>query len=229
MRPLYIFLFALSCQAAVAQTKKKVITSANRYSSVSSLYDEGTLFAKVNTLSFLDPNTPTLQLGVEYRFNKRFAIEITPGIPVYTYKEIRPTDSTYNRYYKIKAGLKFYPGRRPRFYVGPEFFFTHRARSKFDGVVDGKDGVDSEYRYAELEKNIIGATLKIGLVAPISERINLEQALAFGPRFVYLNLNATNLDRTNYVRSMFNLNTDRIGSSLGMHIAMEFKISYTIK
>ena len=227
MRPLYIFLFALLlCQAASAQMQKKALTSSNRYSS---RYDEGILFAKINALSFLDPNTPTLQLSLEYRFNKRFAIEITPGIPVYTYREIRPTDSTYNRYYKIKAGLKFYPGNRARFYVGPEFFFTHRARSKFDGVVKGKDGVDYEYRYAELEKNIIGATLKFGVVAPISEKINFEPALAFGPRFVYLNLNATNLDQANFVRSMFNFNTDRIGSSWGMHIATEFKISYIIK
>ena len=103
------------------------------------------------------------------------------------------------------------------------------ARSKFDGIVRGKDGETYEYRYAELEKNIIGATLKFGIVAPISEKINFEPAISFGPRFVYLNLNATNLDRTNFVRNMFDINTDRIGSSWGIHLGTEFKISYIIK
>jgi hypothetical protein len=163
-----------------------------------------------------------------YRINKRIAVELTLGLPVYTFRESRPTDTTYYRYYKIKAGLKFYPGKEPRFYVMPEFFFTHRERSKYDGVVKGKDGNDYEYRYAELEKSIIGFVMKFGIVAPISEKINLEPAIGFGPRYVYLKLNATNLDQTNFVRSWYKFNTDRIGSSMGVHAVLEFKLSYSL-
>ena len=226
MRALYVFLFAIVlCQVAVGQTRQKSNSSSARYSS---RYFEGTWFGKVNVLSLFDPQTPTLQLSLEYRINKRLSVEVTPGFPVYTFRELRSTDTTYNRYYKIKAGLKFFPGKHPRFYVGPEFFFTHRARSKFDGIVMGEDGKHYGYRYGELKKNIFGATLKFGLIAPISEKVNFEPAIAFGPRFVHLKLDATNLDQTSPPR-IFAFNTDRIGGSLGMHVATEFKISYIIR
>src|SRR5688572_14660637 len=190
MRPLYVFLLTIVIgQCAMAQMPEKK-PSNGRYSS---RYNNATWFAKVNIAGLLDPETPTFQPSLEYRINKRIAVELTLGLPVYTFRESRPTDTTYYRYYKIKAGLKFYPGKEPRFYVMPEFFFTHRERSKYDGVVKGKDGNDYEYRYAELEKSIIGLVMKFGIVAPISEKINLEPAIGFGPRYVYLKLNATNL------------------------------------
>ena len=93
----------------------------------------------------------------------------------------------------------------------------------------GKDGINYEYRYAELEKNIYGIVMKFGMVAPVSEKLNLEGAIGFGPRFAYLKINATNLDRTDFIRSMFKLNSDRIGSSYGVHIVSEFKLSYIIR
>ena len=227
MRALYIFLFTIAlCQMAVGQVRQKSESSNGRYSS---RYHQGTWFVKVNALSLLDPQTPTLQLSLEYRINRRLAVEITPGFPVYTFRELRSTDTTYNRYYKIKAGLKFFPGKQPRFYIGPEFFYTRRSRSKYDGIVRGKDGGNFEYRYAELKKNIFGAILKLGLVAPISEKVNFEPAFAFGPRFVYLKLDATNLDQTNKSHHFLNFNTDRIGGTMGVHVAAEFKISYIIR
>ena len=224
MRPLYIFIVSLAlCQMASAQTKQ---SSKDRYSSHN---DNASWFVKLNAYGLLDPGAPTLQLGAEYRFYKRVGIELTAGIPVNTWGGSLRTDSTYYRYYKLKAGLRFYPGRRPRFYLGPEFFFTHRARNKYDGVVMGKDGVGYEYRYAELEKTILGVVIKTGIVMPVSNRLNLETAFGFGPRYVYLDLHASNLDRTNFVRSFFRFNTDRIGSSMGVHVMSEFKLSYIIK
>ncbi|HEX6179719.1 MAG TPA: DUF3575 domain-containing protein [Chitinophagaceae bacterium] len=227
MRTLNIFLLTIMLgQMAIAQGPQNTTkTATSRYDS---RYYKATLFAKVNFLSLFDPGAPTIQPGLEYRFNKRIAIEASYGIPVYVFRESRPTDTTYFRCYKIKAGLKFYPGKDPRFYFSPEFFFTRRERNKYNGVVTGKDGINYEYRYAEMVKSIVGMALKFGVVGPLSERLCVEAAVGFGPRFVHLKMNASNLDRADFVRSMFKFNTDKIGTSYGIHMMSEFKLGYII-
>ena len=75
--------------------------------------DKGSLFAKLNVTSLLDPRLPTIQPGIEYRFSKNMSGEFAVGIPVRLWGYTRQTGGIYNKYYKIKAALKFVPTTSP--------------------------------------------------------------------------------------------------------------------
>jgi len=222
MRTLYLFLVALLLQQTAAAQKRSPIDQQ-----ITTRYYQGAWFAKLNIASMLDPLTPTLQPGIEYKISRRLSTEVLFGIPVIGHNHSQVTDSTYYRYYKVKGELRFYPADR-FFYVGPQLFFTNRRQSKYDGVVRGQDGRDYQYRYAELNRNIFGFIFKAGRIFPLSEKWNIDGSFGFGPRLVDLKLNATSLNQTqNFVGSMWE-RKDRIGTYVGIHVEITAKLSYQL-
>ena len=159
--------------------------------------------------------------------NQPVSAELMLGIPIAGGNDSRNTDSTYLRYYKLKAELRLFPANR-FFYIGPQLFYTNKRQSKYDGIVMGQDGKDYQYRYAELRKNIFGFIIKAGRVFPLSEKWNLEGSFGLGPRFVNLKLDATNLDQSpNYIRILY-WRSDKMGTTVALHVETTFKLSYTI-
>ena len=122
MRALFLFLIMLAmCQVTVAQRRPVDEQLTQRF------YN-GRWFAKFNFASIIDPLTPTLQPGIEYRVNKRVALEFTAGIPIRTFREARSTDFTFYKYYKLKAELHFFPEGR-FFYWALRYFSRIKGRA----------------------------------------------------------------------------------------------------
>ena len=172
MKPLFPVLLLLAfCLNAAAQSTKQIDTAKQRDRKAKldasyQPYAEGRMTAKINFLSLIDPETPTIQTGIEYRFSKRVSGEFTYGIPVKIHGDVRPTDSTYYRYSKFRIEIRYFPFERKAFYLAPEATFISKERSKYDGSYYGKDGEDYTYDYAEIDKSIVAGALKFGLVTP---------------------------------------------------------------
>lgn len=221
MRALYLFLFGLMlCGTSTAQKRSP------KDQQITSRYYHGSLFAKVNVGSLLDVKSPTLQTGFEYRFNKRLSGEFAVGIPIVAFADDQDTDSTYHRYYKLRAELHFFPKSR-FFYIGPDLLFMRKKQSKYGGHVRLKDAHDYNYTYAELEKTVVAFGMKIGKIFPFSEKWNLDASFAIGTRIVDMTINATGLDRRTGLFSTLII-PEKEGTSVGLHMAVGCKLSYTI-
>jgi hypothetical protein len=191
-------------------------------------YSDARWVAKINTLSWLDPETPTLQPGIEYQFKKRLSGEFTIGIPTRIYSHIRPTDSTYNKYFKLKAELKFFPGERRSFYIGPELTYISRKRSRYGEVFTGKDGKSYAYDYARLKKSIFALSMKFGFVLPNSGRWLFDTYFGAGPRFMYETVDAVN-KTTQGQKDVLFWRSDREGFTTTIHVTMGLKVGYIIR
>ena len=189
---------------------------------------QGQWVAKINTLSWLDPGTPTLQPGIEYRLNKRTSLEFTIGIPTKTYDELKNTDSTYNRYFKLKAEMKYFPGEKRSFYLGPEGTYVRRKRSKFDGTLIGDDGKTYGYDYAETEKSIFALAFKIGFLLPFQRNSPwlFDTWFGAGPRFMYMNADVVNRQLGGHGPLFWQ--SDREGFTTSIHVTFGLKIGYVI-
>jgi hypothetical protein len=189
-------------------------------------YNNHKLFAKVNFTSVFDPQTPTIQTGIEYRLKKRLALEVTVGIPV-RLGESWATDSTYWNHYKVKAELRFFPGQS-LFYIGPEAFFVKKKRSRFDGVYKDKDLETYSYTFAELNKTVVGFAIKIGRVWELSDRWALDGFFALGTRYIHLDVKAEGVQLAPGYRWLY-WTSDRKGSTMGLHLALGLKVAYALK
>lgn len=222
-RLLYPLLLAtIACLPALAQKPAKVTGELT----TSPYYNNYKWFGKVNFLSTLDPQTPTIQAGVEYKIKKRLSAELTVGIPL-KWNQARATDSTYWNHYKVKAELKFFPGES-LFYIGPELFFVKKKRSRFDGVYKDKDNETYSYTFAELNKTVVGFAIKGGRVWELSDRWALDGFFALGTRYIHLDVKAEGVNVAPGYRWLY-WTSDRKGSVMGLHVAAGLKIGYALK
>ncbi|MGB8192028.1 MAG: DUF3575 domain-containing protein [Chitinophagaceae bacterium] len=222
VKPLYLTILSLMLAAVTAaqQRPKDAPQLAPRYY-------EGKLFATLNITSLLDPITPTLQPGIEYRFSEKLSGELTFGIPVKMWEGTSKTDSTYNRYYKLKTELRFFPSNR-FFYVGPAVFLTKKKYSDYDGgFSDGGDYYS--YDFAKLDKTVIGIAIKAGRVFPLSEVFNLELFAGIGSRFVHLDAESTGLIKESSRPRWFWRPPERVGWKTTVHLETGLKMSRTIR
>lgn len=219
-RLLYPLMLLLTSLPALSQN-----TRVTGELSTSPYYNQHKWFWKTNFTSLLDPEAPTIQTGVEYRISKRLTAEVNIGLPV-KWLGAESTDSTYWHHYKVKAELRFFPGES-LFYVGPELFFTKKKRSRYDGVYKEKDETYG-YKYAELNKSIIGFAIKGGRVWELSERWALDGFFALGTRFIHLDIKAEGVAPAPGYRWLY-WTSDRKGSMMGLHLAAGLKIAYALK
>lgn len=226
MKPLYPVLLLLWCFSAAAQTETK--SKTNKRQSRALIPYEARLAAKVNFISLLDPETPTIQPGMEIRFNNRMSGEFSVGIPVRIHSDVRQTDSTYNRYFKIRAELRLFPFDRKNFYFAPEIAYISKERSRYDGSYRGKDGKDYGYDYAEIDKSIIAGAFKFGITVPVRKNPNwvFDWFMGVGPRFANTTIKVRNLQPDRAAWMLFN--SDRDGSTGGVHFTTGVKIGYIL-
>jgi len=191
-------------------------------------YADAKWIAKINLLSWLDPTTPALQPGIEYQLNKRSSIEFTIGIPTKTWQELKNTDSTYNKYFKLKAEIKYFPGDKRSFYIGPELSYISRKKSKFNDSFEGDDGKDYSYDYARLDKSVVAMAFKIGFVLPSASnsRWLFDTWFGAGPRFVFTNVDAVNTQPGG--RGFMFWKSDREGSTTAVHVTLGLKLGYIL-
>ena len=221
MKPLCFFLLAMVVCCSVSAQKRNP-----KDRQITSRYFNGTLFAKVNFASLLDPKSPTLQVGLEYRINEKLSAEFAVGIPIVAIAQHTVTDSTYHNYYKLRAELHFFPKGR-FFYIGPELLFMRKQQSKYSGNVRLKDAHDYNYTYAELEKMVFAFGIKVGMIVPLSEKLNIEGSFSLGPRIVNVKIDPVGLERRTGLFSGW-VWPEKEGTTVGIHQAYGAKLSYTI-
>jgi hypothetical protein len=216
MKPLFPVLLLLAfCTNATAQLTKKNFDLEP--------YAQARIIAKLNLLSLIDPEAPTLQPGMEVKFNKRLSGEFAIGIPLgYGSEE---TDSTYFRFYKLKAEIRYFPFERRAFYLASELSYVSRERDEYNGIFVAKDREVYGYDYAQIDKNIFAVAFKAGAVLPFrkNSRWLMDFFAGAGPRFVKTEIKAINV-RPDAPGWMF-WNRDRQGSSAGLHLTVGFKIA----
>ena len=177
MRKLYIyFIWSLTSNVSAAQAPDTSMDNrrlANGY------------WLKINVLSFYDPGAPTIQIGVERKFNPRNSIEMTVGIPIKIKKNLKNTDSTYVRYYKIKAEVKFFSAKKPLHYLAPDLFYTKFSFNQYAAIFI-RDGAEYVADYAEFRKSIFGAALKSGYLVKNKKtgKINSDFSAGVGIRLL---------------------------------------------
>ena len=228
MRTLCLILFVLVLHhTTAAQTSS---SAANKRHVVSEEYYESTLNGKVNIGSLGDPNSPTIQPGFEWRFNRKLAVEFAYGIPIAVIsKEKRRTDTTYHRYYKVRASLRFFPNGKA-FYIGPEFSMVKKEQSKWnDEIVLKADSKVYDYTYAEFEKSAVTFGIKAGSVIGMTKKLTLDISMTTGIRCANLDVNATGLTRRDVRPLIFpNFSRDREGRRVTGHVAFGFALSYVL-
>lgn len=219
MKPLYPLLLLLL--AATASTQAQSSRALQPYS-------DGKWVVKFNLLSWLDPETPTLQPGIEYRLNKRSSVEFTVGIPTRIYDYTKPTDTTYNRYFKMKSELKYFPGEKRSFYIGPEVSFISKKKSRYNASFEGDDGKTYGYDYAQIEKSIVTLAFKFGFVMPLkgNNRWLLDTYFGAGPRFGFMNVDAVNVQPGGHGPLFWQ--TDREGFTTSIHVTMGLRLAYIL-
>jgi hypothetical protein len=187
---------------------------------------KGTLYAKLNIISLADPRLPTIQPGIEYRFSKNMSGELTVGLPVRLWGYTKQLNGVYNKYYKVKAELKFaVPGKS--FYIGPEVFYTNLDRNRYNGGFRGKNRQAFKYDYAEIKKTMVGAAFKIGRAFRLSDNWHIDGFLAAGVRWSDTRIDAEAVWSGGRSRSLFYI-PDREGKHFAPHAAGGLKVMYTL-
>lgn len=225
----------LACCLHVTAQSKKQIDSAKqrerkaRIDATYLQYEAAKMTGKINLLSLMDPEAPTIQTGVEFAISKRVSAEVTYGIPVPIHGNVRNTDTTYYRYYKFRAEMRFFPFERKAWYFAPEITYTSKEYSKFDGSYYSKDDGRYEYDFAEIDKSIIAGACKIGYVSPFrrNNRLILDVFFGFGPRFNRMKIKPVNAQQGGFGWMTFFTN-DREGTTTAVHATMGIKIGYII-
>ena len=218
---------------AAAQSKKQIDTAKlnarkARVEATYLRYEQAKFIGKVNFLSILDPEAPTIQPSVEIAFSKRVSAEFAFGIPVKIHGNVRNTDSTYYRYYKFKAEIRYFPSKRKDFFIGPEISYISKERSDFNDFFYARDGHTYEYDFAEIDKSIVALAFKVGVVTPFrkNNRWLLEISAGAGTRFIHMKINTVN--RRPGGPRFFPITSDYEGSRNAVHGTMAIKIGYVI-
>lgn len=180
---------------------------------------------KINTLSLLDPLTPTLQVGFERKFNGRWAAEGTIGIPLNLFYNLNNHDSFYYHYYKIKVQVKHYFKDSDNYLAFEAARTTVNYNAFHDGYVFNR--VTYAFQSADFTKQIYGFVLKFGRLCSVSQRWRIEPAAGYGVRMVQTSVESANAISGNYHTERWGGPT-RIGWKVTPHLIYEAKVVYVL-
>jgi len=178
MRGFLILFFILVATLALSAQRKQIRAKPEITSS-----DLKGWYLKVNPISLLDPITPTFQFGIENRVSQKIGVETSMGPAVKYQKDLKNTDSTFSKYYKLKAELKFYHAKNLLRYFSIESFYTHYKRSRFYQPFI-RDGIEYQAEFAVINKSIPGVTIKYGILQTSrkTKKVNGEVSMGLGMR-----------------------------------------------
>jgi hypothetical protein len=140
---------------------------------------------RASPFSILDPLTPTILTGAEYRFHKRFAVGLDWGLR--SAKIIDGADEKYNdRYFKLKGEFKvFWHLRKNRWYSGVSGFYMPESYDHKNGVVTTSAGTFN-YEQAHIRRNVAGVSIKAGHLVGLSKHWSVDLFGGLGLRLIYL-------------------------------------------
>lgn len=222
------------CLHVTAQSKKQIDTAKQRerkarIDATYLRYAAAKMTAKVNFLSLFDPEAPTIQPGVEFAISKRVSAEVAYGIPTPIYDKVRSTDTTYYRYYKVRAEVRYFPFERKDFYFAPEITYTSKEYSRFHGSYYTRNDGRYEYEFAEIDKSIVAGAFKVGVVSPFrkNNRLLIDVFAGVGPRVTRMKIKAVSAQPGGGWWMVF-VSNDHEGSTTAFHFTMGIKIGYVI-
>lgn len=192
---------------------------------------------KIAPTSLFTPETPTLQLGMEFMpaFTGRFSLAADYGIPTTVGKD---ENNKFDRLYdKSRAELRFYftDFRREYeslFFLAFEGFHINYKYSTKNQSYVSSDGTSYGYEFARTTKTVEGFALKIGCVLRFKFPIWIE--LYGGPGVRYVNVVYSDFvnkgpDVFPALTSLFSdFDGSREGKFTKFHLALGAKISYRL-
>ena len=184
------------------------------------------LFFKINPFSLFDPLTPGIQIGPEYKFHRKWAIEVCYGIPWYIGKNKVNNDSDFHNNKKVKLELKRFFGKHSN-YLSGEFFYTNNSFNSFNSWYTDNSG-SYFYNNALYKKYIQGFAIKVGNISKVSKKIFVDFFISVGIRHV-----KTTVYSSNAVPGMPPFRdwvspAHPIGTKITPHMAYAAKFSYQI-
>jgi len=187
-------------------------------------YLNSRMFIKVNPFAAFDPKTPTAMPGLEFRFSKKFAVELSVGLPL-KYGDVRTTDTVHHDYYKLKAEIKYFP-RGGRIYIGPEAFYVKKDSWVRNGVFR-QEGTYYSFTEGTINRTAWGLAFKFGFAAPLSRRLHFDCFMGMGVRFQQVDVQATGMER---IKSLwwFDFHENSEGPYTGPHYAFGLKVGYRL-
>jgi hypothetical protein len=212
MRKIFSLVFLLSF----------ILTSAQKSLDLSNQFS-----VKLNLFSLLDPISPGIQTGAEYRINERWAVEGTYGIPCYLLRRNKDDDSSFHNNKKIKGELKWFCAKRTSTYLGLELFYTGIHYNSFNGYYSDHTG-SYYYTYAEYRKKIWGSAIKFGYDANISSRLLIDAFSAFGVRFVNTEVSSTTAVSSPVPFTDWISKAENVGKKLTPHVACGLRFGYIL-
>jgi hypothetical protein len=187
--------------------------------------------------SLLTPETPTIQLGVEFlpRARGHFGFEFTYGLKCII--GTNEFDSRFGRQYsKYQLEGRYYfrsllDKKKSNFFLALEFFHVNYAYSKNNSAYIARNNIQYSYDFAHVNKSIDGYAIKIGYVFKLNSPIWLECFAGIGGRGVVADYsNVTNQQEVpilpGYSLSFFDFKVNDEGYSARPHLALGIKAIY---
>lgn len=187
--------FVFSYNINAQETEEEVLFE----SSFSNHFERPKSMLKLALLSQLDFNSPSLQLGYEFKVHKNLGIHQELG---YVNNWLNPIyallDHNFSRKQKIKNGLKYI--LEPRFYIfGKDKAFSSRMfiTPAFDFryvVIQRKEWVTRNLSFQQnmkynVQKLAYGMHAKFGISTSVKKRMPIEIVLGIGARYTTLKNN----------------------------------------
>lgn len=155
--------------------------------------DKKSLYFKVGLSNLIHPATPSLDLGVELAI-RRTSLELMYGLktPKLYGEEFEENRWPFDSYHKLFASLRYYDTDRiysaaqvPLVYFGGEVYYSWGKDVRKNDFAIDEDFARIDYTSANIEREVLGLTLKGGIILPLSNRLELE--LVAGVGYLYVN------------------------------------------
>jgi len=141
------------------------------------------ILLRINPQAIINPYTPTIQSGIEMRFNRKFALEFDYGHQFNKF-ELWKNDNKDNlnrNYYKLKFGAKYYPINQQfseKFdmlpYIGIAYFYIPNYYTLRNDWFTDSNGNQYTFDAVDIFKETNIITLKLGAEYVISKRLNID-------------------------------------------------------
>ncbi|MFT4644307.1 MAG: hypothetical protein ACI8ZX_000708 [Planctomycetota bacterium] len=196
IKNLIIILLCSICFTSSFAQEEEIIDDVH-FKTIALAYERPVFTMKLALLSQLDFNSPSLQVGFEFRLAKWLGLHQEVGYvnnwlnPIYTLIDHRFSDNE-----KSKNGLKYII--EPRFYpfvsdrvFASRLFFAPSFDLRYvvinrDEWVTRHQSFQQKLKY-DVTRLAYGANVKFGITTSIKKRLPIEMVIGIGARYVALN------------------------------------------
>jgi len=190
------------------------------------------LVISFNPSSVLDPRSPTIRGGLEYKPISQLGLYVDYGHQFEKYSPLRWNRSILNnKYSKFRSEIKYYFLEGDRvFFAGLQFLFLNQSYTKLNDYVNTKDDKKMKYEQSNIEKDVLAYSLIIGMQHRLSDRFGVEIYAAYGIRFLNIKhdlQNAVEVEELPFTE--FYTPADQSeGKTSKNHLDLGFKLQYTL-